>query len=362
MTVRFRIDGVLHDVLQLPGFFHDLLISRIKIMAKLRTDLHDSAQDGRFSFDAGSEKIDVRVSVVPVEENEKAVLRMLSEKMRRLDLPELGFGKREAKIVEKNIKKPWGLILVSGPAGSGKTTTLYAILKILNSRKVNIMTIEDPIEYDIEGINQIQVNPKTNLTFAEGLKAVVRQNPDIIMVGEVRDEETASLAINAAMTGHLVLSTFHANDASTTLPRLEDMKIEPFLITSTVNLVISQRLVRKICPKCVESYEVPLAKVTALLGKEWAEKFPRTEANKVRLFRGRGCPLCQQTGYWGRTGIFEVLEMSEGIKKLVMEKANASQIQKAARKEGSLPMLEDGLRKVEMGVTTLDEVLRATKI
>lgn len=359
--IRFRIDGILHDALLLPKFFHDLLISRIKILAKLRTDLHDSAQDGRFTFESGREKVDIRVSVVPVEQDEKAVLRMLSENSRRFDLQDLGFRKNDAKIIEENIKKPWGMILVSGPAGSGKTTTLYALLKILNTRKVNIMTIEDPIEYDVDGINQIQVNSKTNLTFSEGLKAIVRQNPDIIMIGEIRDQETASLAVNAAMTGHLVLSTFHANDASTTLPRLQDMGIEPFLITSTLNLVISQRLVRKICPKCVESYELPLSKVSALLGKELAQKLVKGNSGKVYLFRGKGCPLCQETGYLGRTGIFEVLEMRDPIKKLVMEKANASQIKNAGEKQGFISLLEDGLEKVETGITTLDEVLRASK-
>lgn len=359
--VRFRIDGVLHDVLQLPKAFHELLLSRIKILAKLRTDLHDSSQDGRFSFGSGSVKIDIRVSVVPLEQEEKAVLRLLSEGSRQFDLADLGLQKKDAELVEQNIKKPWGMVLISGPAGSGKTTSLYAILKILNTRQVNIMTIEDPIEYDIEGVNQLQVNAKTNLTFSEGLKAIVRQNPDIIMVGEIRDEETASLAVNAAMTGHLVLSTFHANDAATALPRLEDMGVEPFLLTSTLNLVISQRLVRKICPKCVESYELPLAKVASLLGKELAEKLPKTSTDKVRLFRGRGCPLCQETGYLGRTGIFEVLEMRDFVKKLIMAKASAGQIQSAAEKEGFSPILEDGLEKVENGVTTLDEVLRAVK-
>ncbi|MDO8503996.1 MAG: ATPase, T2SS/T4P/T4SS family [bacterium] len=363
--LRYRIDGVLHDVLVLPKFFHDPLIARIKILSGLRTDLHDAAQDGRFSFalgpPAGGEKGDVRVSVVPVEQEEKAVLRLLSEKARRLDLKDLGLEGENFKAAQESIEKPWGMILVSGPTGSGKTTTLYAVLKILNTRKVNIMTIEDPIEYDIDGINQIQVNPKTNLTFAEGLKAVVRQNPDIIMVGEIRDETTASLAVNAAMTGHLVLSTFHANDASTSLPRLQDMGVEPFLITSTVNIIISQRLVRKICSKCIESYEVKASKISSLLGKELAERLLKTGKGNIRLFRGRGCPLCQETGYFGRTGIFEVLEMRDSIKKLVMEKANASQIKKAAQKAGMRTMVEDGLGKVEQGITTLDEILRATK-
>jgi len=366
IIIRFRIDGVLHDVLTLPNFFHSFFVSRIKIISKLRTDVHEAAQDGRFSFGSRQEKVDVRVSIVPIEEGEKVVLRLLSERARRFNLEDLGLNENNLKIVKENIKKPWGMILVSGPTGSGKTTTLYAILKIINTREINIMTIEDPVEYDILGINQIQVNAATNLTFSEGLKAVIRQNPDIIMVGEIRDQETASLAVNASMTGHLVLSTFHANDAGTTLPRLEDMGIEPFLIASTVNIIISQRLVRKICPKCIESYEVPLSKIANFLGENLSLKILKSKKNnsqpeKIRLFRGQGCGLCQKTGYLGRIGIFEVLEMKEPIKKLVMEKANAFEIKKTAQKLGMSLMIENGLKKMEEGITTLDEVLRAAK-
>lgn len=357
--LRYRIDGVLHDVLVLPKFCHDLLVSRIKILSELRTDIHETAQDGRFSLGVGKEKLDVRVSIVPIEEGEKVVLRLLSEKVRRFNLDDLGLSEREMEIIENSIKKPWGMILVSGPAGSGKTTTLYGMLKILNTRKVNIMTIEDPVEYDVEGINQIQVNPKTNLTFADGLKAIIRQNPDIIMVGEIRDKETASLAVNAAMTGHLVLSTFHSNDSATTLPRLQEMGVEPFLVTSTINIVISQRLVRKICPKCIESYELPISKIESFLKEKILSRGAKGE--KIRLFRGRGCPLCQKTGYLGRIGIFELLEMKEPIKKLVMTRANASQIKEEAVRLGMKTMLEDGLEKMEQGITTLDEILRVTK-
>ena len=331
IVLRYRIDGVLHDVLNLPRDIHDFLVSRIKILSKLRTDEHDSAQDGHFSFQSGEEKIDVRVSIVPIEEGEKIAVRILAEKTRGLDLESLGLRARDLKILEKNIKKSWGMILVTGPTGHGKTTTLYAILKILNKREVNIFTIEDPIEYDIEGVNQIQVNSKTNLTFAEGLKAIVRQNPDIVMVGEVRDEETAKLAVNAAMTGHLVLSTFHATDSTTTLVRLLDMGIEPFLITSTVNLIIAQRLVRRICPKCVESFEISFSEISKILSKDLALKFSKGK-EKIRIFRGRGCPLCQQTGYLGRVGIFEILEMTQPIKELVIEKSDAQTIREKAQK------------------------------
>jgi type IV pilus assembly protein PilB len=359
-VLRYRIDGILHDVLSLPSDIHDFLVSRIKILSRLRTDEHDSAQDGHFSFGTQEEKIDVRVSIVPIEEGEKIAIRILAEKTRGLDLEGLGLRTRDLKILEENIKKSWGMILVTGPTGHGKTTTLYAILKVLNKREINIFTIEDPIEYDIEGINQIQVNPKTNLTFAEGLKAIVRQNPDIIMVGEVRDEETAKLAVNAAMTGHLVLSTFHATDSTTTLVRLLDMGIEPFLITSTVNLIIAQRLVRRICPKCVESFEISFSEISKILSKDLAFKFSKGK-EKIMIFRGRGCPLCQQTGYLGRVGIFEILEMTQPIKELVIEKADAQIIREKAQKLGMVTMVEDGLQKVEEGITTLEEVLRAIK-
>lgn len=360
-VIRYRIDGVLHDVLTLPRVVHDFLVARVKILSRLRTDIHDAAQDGHFSFSVPEEKIDVRVSVVPIEKGEKVVMRMLTEKIRRFSLENLGLQPRELRLINLNIKKPWGMILSSGPTGCGKTTTLYAILRILNTREVNIMTIEDPIEYDIQGINQIQVNTKTNLTFSKGLRAIVRQDPNIIMVGEIRDKETAKLAINSAMTGHLVLSTFHATDAPTTLPRLLDMGIEPFLIASTINVVIAQRLVRRICPKCIETYEASFLKVKQLLGEELASRLPRTKKNRVRLFRGRGCSLCQNTGYRGRVGIFEVMEITEPIKKLIMNKANASQIRKEAIKEGMTTMIEDGLKKVEVGITTIEELLRAVR-
>lgn len=359
--LRYRIDGILHDVLILPKGIHDFLVARIKILARLRTDVHEAAQDGHFSFSTSAEKVDIRVSVVPIEEGEKVVMRILSEKARRFELKELGLGPRGFGIIKENIKKPWGMILTAGPTGCGKTTTLYALLKILNVREINIMTIEDPIEYDIEGINQIQVNPKTGLTFSKGLRAIIRQDPNIIMVGEIRDRETAKLATNAAMTGHLVLSTFHSTDASTVLTRLQDMEIEPFIITSTVNVIIAQRLVRKICPKCIESHEISFSRIKQLLGQDLASKLPKTKKNTVRTFKGKGCPLCQKTGYLGRVGIFEILDMQEPIKKLVLKKADASQIKEGAIRAGMTTMIEDGLEKVENGVTTIEEILRVTR-
>ncbi|MFQ6049788.1 MAG: GspE/PulE family protein [Candidatus Paceibacterales bacterium] len=359
--LRYRIDGVLHDILTLPKEMHDFLVSRIKILARLRTDVHETAQDGHFSFSVPAEKVDVRVSVVPIEEGEKVVLRLLSEKTRRFNLKELGLWPRDLTVIKKNMEKPWGMILAAGPTSCGKTTTLYAMLKILNKREVNIMTIEDPIEYDIEGISQIQVNPKTNLTFSQGLRAILRQDPNIIMIGEVRDPDTAKLATNAATTGHLVLSTFHSIDAVGVLSRLQDMGVEVFIITSTINIIIAQRLVRKICTKCIESYEISVSKLSSLLPKDLVLKLPKTEKNTVRLFRGRGCPVCQNTGFSGRIGIFEVLEMKKPIKKLVMEKADASEIKETAVKSGMTTMIEDGLEKAENGITTIEEVLRAVR-
>ena len=341
----------------------EMCIRDRKILSKLRTDEHRAAQDGRMEFTTENEKVDVRVSIIPISDGEKVVMRILSEKSRQFKLSELGLEKGDLEKVQRNFKKPYGMILATGPTGSGKTTTLYAILKMLNSREVNISTIEDPIEYDIEGVNQIQANPKTNLTFAKGLRSILRQDPDIIMVGEIRDEETAGIAINAAMTGHLVLSTLHTNDAPTTLPRLLDMQIEPFLIASTVNVAIAQRLVRKIHQGCVESY-IPkadeLKSIIGSIGKERAEKIGAHKKG-FRLYRGKGCKLCNQTGYEGRIGIFEVLEMTEKIRQLVMKRANSDEIRQEALAAGMTSMLDDGLNKVVKGVTSIEEVVRVTK-
>ncbi len=367
VVVRFRVDGVMHDVLEIPKGLMDIILSRIKIMAKMRTDEHRAAQDGKIRFIAnGDEEVDVRVSVVPVTEGENVVMRLLAAKTRQFSLTNLGLSGKDLEKVGQAIKKPWGMILVTGPTGSGKTTTVYAVMKILNRREVHISTIEDPVEYNIEGISQIQVNPGTNLTFAKGLRAIVRQDPDIIMVGEIRDEETAAIAVNSAMTGHLVLSTLHANDAATTLPRLMEMKIEPFLIASTVNVVIAQRLVRKICEKCRVSYSLNEEEKRVIL----EDKSLKTifvslgygDIDKVILYKGVGCEACGNTGYSGRVGIFEVLEMEENIKKLVIKRAQSNEIMEAARKNGMTTMFEDGVNKMFQAVTTLQEVLRVTKI
>lgn len=362
ISVRFRIDGELHDAVTLPIEYLDELITRIKILARLRTDEHRSAQDGRFHFAFEDQEADVRVSVVPITQGEKIVMRILSDAARRLSLEELGMESRHLEIISKVIKRPYGMILVTGPTGSGKTTTLYAILKKLNSRKVNISTIEDPVEYGIDGINQIQVNPKTNLTFAHGLKAILRQDPDIIMVGEIRDNETARIAINAAMTGHLVLSTLHTNDAATALPRLLDMGIEPFIIASTVNLIIAQRLVRKINTSLMESYlpsTEELERLTLQLSPQEKKSMNLTK-RKTRFFKPKESNATEGREFEGRIGIFEMLEVNEDIRSLIMQRANSDNIISAARSHGMHSMFYDGLEKVLEGKTTIDQVLQAT--
>lgn len=365
LMIRFRIDGIMHDVLQIPKEYAEVVLTRIKILSKMRTDEHRAAQDGKLRFKFEDETVDVRVSVVPTTLGENVVMRILSAHSRSFGLADLGLGPTDMKKVQKAIKHPHGMFLVTGPTGSGKTTTLYAVLKLLNRRDVNIATIEDPVEYDIEGITQIQVNVKTNLTFANGLRSIVRQDPNIIMVGEIRDQETADIAVNSALTGHLVLSTLHTNDAATTLPRLLDMDVEPFLVSSTVNVAVAQRLVRKICTRCRISYEMSAAEVKALdfdLNiKDLIVKKSGKKLNSLRLYKGAGCEVCNGTGYKGRLGVFEILEMSEEIKKLILQSASSQQIMETAKKQGMTTMLEDGIDKVMNGITTLEEVLRVTR-
>ena len=365
ILVRFRIDGVMHDVLDLPSEVFELVVTRIKILAKLRTDEHRAAQDGKLRFATKKEKVDVRVSIVPTSHGENIVMRLLSSNSRQFSLANLGLSGNDLEKVKKVIQDPHGMILVTGPTGSGKTTTLYGVLKILNRREVNIATIEDPVEYDIEGVTQIQVNKRTDLTFAKGLRSLVRQDPDIIMVGEIRDEETAGIAVNSALTGHLVLSTLHTNDAATTMPRLLDMGVEPFLIASTVNVAIAQRLVRKICEKCRASYmlseeEAQLIQETSTLMAACKNKVGE-DLNSLRLYKGSGCKVCGDTGYSGRIGIFEVLEMQDNIKELILSRASSDDILMQAKENGMQTMMEDGMQKVFNGITTLSEVLRVTK-
>jgi type IV pilus assembly protein PilB len=359
-VVRYRVDGVLKDMTVLPKRVHELVVARVKILAKLKTDEHRSAQDGKFNYKRGDLRSDIRVSVAPVIEGEKIVMRLLSEKTRRYALEELGLRGTDLEKVKEAINKPWGMILSTGPTGCGKTTTLYAILKILNERAVNIATIEDPVEYELPGVSQIQVNTETNLTFAEGLKSILRQDPDIIMVGEIRDAETGGLAVNAAMTGHLVLSTVHTNDAATAITRMIEMRVEPFLISSTINVIVAQRLVRRICRNCLTSYEMPLG---SLEGKLPENLLARLFAKKktVTLYRGKGCMVCHFTGTVGRIGLFEVLEVTDAIKRHVISRSSADDIRAAAIKEGMTTMFEDGIEKVLTGETTIEEVEKETR-
>jgi len=359
-VTRFRIDGVLHDIVTLPIEIHPQIISRVKILSNLRIDEHQSAQDGKFKFETPSEKLDVRVSIVPVTKGENVVMRLLSERSRQFSLESLGFSPEDLEKTKTAYAKPYGMILSTGPTGSGKTTTMYAILKILNQRGTNISTIEDPVEYEMEGVSQIQVNTKTNLTFAAGLRSILRQDPNIMLVGEIRDEETANIATGAAMTGHLVLSTIHANNAATAIPRLLEMGVEPFLLASTVNVIIAQRLVRKIHFPCRVSEEIPVSGIVSLAGKEMVERV-FGKSKKVRVYKGKGCKLDYGTGYEGRIGIFEVMVMNEEIREAVMAKKDADVIYKIALKSGMKPMMEDGLEKVAQGLTTLEEVILATQ-
>lgn len=358
--VRFRVDGILQEVLQLAPEIYTQVISRIKFLSKLRTDEHLSAQDGKIQTRIENEDLDIRVSIVPIVHGEKCVLRLLSARYRQFGLSDLGMNDSDLKRVMRASTKPFGMILSTGPTGSGKTTSMYAILKILNTEDRNIATIEDPVEYEVEGLNQIQVNAKTNLTFAEGLRSILRQDPNIIYVGEIRDDETADIAVNSAMTGHLVLSTLHTNDAATTLPRLLDMNIEPFLVASTVNIVIAQRLVRKICQKCKVSQSIDHAELEKHFDKESVARSFKAKKNAV-VYIGKGCPVCKNSGYAGRVGIFEILEISEKIKELIVAKADSKKIMQQAIIEGMTTMTQDGLQKVQQGATSIEEVLRATR-
>ncbi len=358
--VRFRIDGIMQEVLRFTPEIDQQIISRIKFLAKLRTDEHLSAQDGKIQTKTENESLDIRVSIVPIVHGEKCVMRLLSSRYRQFGLADLGMNDTDLEKVTDASSKPYGMILSTGPTGSGKTTSMYAILKILNTKERNIATIEDPIEYEIKGLNQIQVNPKTNLTFAEGLRSILRQDPNIIYVGEIRDDETADIAVNSAMTGHLVLSTLHTNDAATALPRLLDMNIEPFLVASTVNIVIAQRLVRKICEKCKVSKAEKIADLEKHFDKKLLQKYFKT-AKEITTYIGKGCPVCRNSGYSGRIGIFEILLLSEKIKDLIVAKNDSQKIMHQAIAEGMTTMTSDGLFKVQQGITTTEEVLRATR-
>lgn len=361
LLVRFRIDGILHDVLKVDKKLHDRIISRIKVLSRLRTDEHLSAQDGKMRMHIDDEDLDLRVSIIPVADGEKAVLRLLASRFRQFSLLDLGMGEEDLKKVNSAINKSFGMILSTGPTGCGKTTSIYAILKILNTREKNITTIEDPIEYKIKGVNQIQVNVKTNLTFASGLRSVLRQDPNVIFVGEIRDSETAGIAVNAALTGHLVLSTLHTNDAATALPRLIDMKVEPFLVASTVNVIIAQRLVRKICESCKVPIKIKRSEVLKNIPEDSIKKY-FGDAEDLTIYQGQGCKVCHFTGYSGRIGIFEVIEITEKIKRMITEKSDSDVLEKEAINEGMVTMFNDGVYKISKGLTTIKEVVRVIKV
>lgn len=362
VRVRFRIDGILHDILTVPKFLHAPLISRIKILSKMKIDEQRVPQDGRFDVIIDARQVDLRVSTMPTVHGEKIVMRLLDKSEGIKSLEQLGVTGTNFDLLVKNINKPFGVILSTGPTGSGKSTTLYAVLTRISKPGVNIVTLEDPVEYELPGINQAQVKPQIGFTFADGLRSVLRQDPNVIMVGEIRDLETAGMATQAALTGHLVLSTLHTNDASGALPRLIDMGVEPFLITSSINCVIGQRLVRRICEDCREEVTIPEA-VKTFITKQLAElpsgQLQDVDVNQLRFYHGRGCPNCTN-GYRGRIGIFEVLAMSDAIEELAVRKAPASELKKQAIAEGMVTMVQDGLIKALKGITTVDEVMRVT--
>jgi len=357
LRVRFRIDGVLHDIFENIAISKELqqeIVSRIKVLSGLRTDEHSTPQDGRFKAKAeGTTGIDIRVSILPTHYGENVVMRVLAG-TKDFQLEDLGFSENDLHRVKRGMKRPFGMILANGPTGSGKTTTLYTILKQLNIPDVSIVTIEDPVEYSLEGTTQVQANNQVGLTFASGLRSILRQDPNIIMVGEIRDQETAGIAVNAALTGHLLLSTLHTNDAATTFPRLLDMGVPPFLVASTVNMVMGQRLIRTLCQTCKVERKISKEEFESL-----SELIPDLKKRRaMKFYTAPGCAECNQTGYLGRTGIREVLEVNEDLRKLVMARASAAEIKDAARANGMTTMLEDALRKAEAGLTTIEEVIR----
>lgn len=355
LHVRYRIDGVLHDLMSPPKNLKAALVSRIKIVANLDIAERRKPQDGRIHLKVDGRDIDLRVSTLPTMFGEKVVMRILDQSNALISLNRLGMASHTQAQWEELASKPYGMILVTGPTGSGKTTTLYATLSKINSLDKNIITVEDPVEYQLPRINQVQVNPKAGLTFATGLRSILRQDPDVIMVGEIRDRETAEIAVQAALTGHLVLSTLHTNDAPSAFTRLIDMGIEPFLITSSVIGVLAQRLARTICSKCKEAYRPPREAVRRL-SEELADE------EELVLYRGAGCDACRQTGYKGRTGVYELLVVTDRIRELVVRRASASEIREAARSEGFRTMRDDGIRKVLEGVTTIEEILRVVYV
>jgi len=359
LKVRFRVDGVLKNIIDVNLSLHPAIIARVKISAHLKIDEQRIPQDGRFDVSFENREIDIRVSTLPTSHGEKVVLRLLDKSKGVLSLEDLGLTGNAYKILQENIAKPFGMILATGPTGSGKTTTLYAVLQKINNPEINIVTLEDPVEYQLDGVNHCQVKPQIGFDFANGLRSIVRQDPDVIMVGEIRDKETAEMAIHAALTGHLMLSTLHTNNAGGAATRLIDMGIEPFLISSTLNVVLAQRLVRRICEKCKTEAQVP-TELYQKIEKE-IQNLPTEIKSKIngkpKFYKGKGCSECSN-GYKGRVGVYEVMNMSDTVQDAIVNKATAEEIQILAVKNGMLTIRQDALIKALQGVTTLDEVLR----
>ena len=356
--VRYRIDGILVEKLTIPKELHESLTSRIKILSGMKIDEKRIPQDGRFNFKAAGEDTDLRVSSLPTTWGEKIVMRLLKKTGGVPDLPTLGLRGKALKNLQDAILRPHGIIMICGPTGSGKTTTLYSIISKINTPKVNIVTLEDPIEYKMVGVNQVQINPAVGLTFASGLKSFLRQDPNIILVGEIRDQETADLAIQASLTGHLVFSTLHTNNAAGALPRMLDMGAEPYLLTSSMTAIMAQRVARKIHEDCRENYELDpkvIEEMKSVLGPLW----PKDALSKIS--RGKGCQACGNSGYYGRIGIFEVLPVSDSIGKMILERSPASEIETKAKEEGMITLKQDGYLKVLAGETTIEEILRVAQ-
>ncbi len=358
VRVRYRIDGILYDRLSLPKAVQDAVVSRIKILSEMKIDEHRTPQDGRFNFKVNGNEVDLRISVLPTVHGEKIVMRLLRKSGGIPTLQQLGLNGVALKNLETAILRPHGIIIVCGPTGSGKTTTLYAVLSKLNTSRVNIMSLEDPVEYQIPGVNQVQINPAVGLTFATGLRSFLRQDPNIILVGEIRDRETTDLAIQAALTGHLVFSTLHTSSAAGSLPRLIDLGAENFLLASTMNAIVGQRIARKICAACKEEVTPPpqiVEEMKSILGKLLSQQQP------IKLYKGKGCQECGSAGYVGRVGIFEVLPVSEKIGRLVLEHPDSATIEKEAVAQGMITMKQDGYLKVLQGVTTIEEIWRVAQ-
>lgn len=359
VEIRFRVDGGLREAGKVPKEYYDNILNRIKVESGMRIDEHYTAQDGALQRVYDNFKVDLRVSLVPTVEGEKVVMRILGSYVQDYTLADIGLDEAHRDALRSYATKPFGMILTVGPTGSGKSTTLYAIVKLLNKPNVNITSIEDPVEYKMAGVNQIQVREQSDLTFAKGLRAIVRQDPNIILVGEIRDRETAEISVNAALTGHLLLSTFHSNDAATAIPRLVEMGIEPFLLASTLEVVIAQRLVRKICEHC--RYSLPVAEAIAGLKIKNVALVEPYFSKGDSVYAGKGCSVCNDTGYAGRSALFEFIEVTPEMQDLIIKNPSTREIEALARMQGGKPMFEDGISKVKSGVTSLEEVVRVVE-